>query len=160
MNTAFELAMPWWQFVWRGIGAYLAALIMMRIVGKRSFGDMSTFDIIVLVLVGGTLRSSIVGHDASFPGGLIAVASILAADRAVGWACTHSPWLNRIVEGHPTVLVQDGQLVPGSLERVCMPKAAFHRALHSAGMEAKDTVSIRIARLEPNGRVTFIRKQS
>jgi uncharacterized membrane protein YcaP (DUF421 family) len=157
MNTAFEMAMPWWHFVWRGIGAYLAALIMMRIVGKRSFGDMSTFDIIVLVLVGGTLRSSIVGHDASFPGGLIAVASILATDRALAWACTHSPWLNRIVEGRPTVLVQDGELVPGSLESVSMPKAAFRRALHSAGLE--DTKTISIARLEPNGRVTLIRKQ-
>ncbi|HEX7790492.1 MAG TPA: hypothetical protein VF467_08225, partial [Afipia sp.] len=80
--STFELALPWWELVWRGIGAYLAALIMMRIVGKRSFGDMSTFDIIVLVLVGGTLRNSILGPDMSFPGGLIAVASILAADRA------------------------------------------------------------------------------
>src|SRR5581483_2353406 len=91
--STFELALPWWELVWRGIGAYLAALIMMRIVGKRSFGDMSTFDIIVLVLVGGTLRNSILGPDMSFPGGLIAVASILAADRILAWACTRSPWL-------------------------------------------------------------------
>jgi len=155
MNT-FELALPWWEFIWRGIGAYLAALVMMRIVGKRSFGDMSTFDIIVLVLVGGTLRNTIVGPDSSFPGGLIAVASILAADRALAWACTRSPWLNRFVEGRPTVLVHDGEIVPGSLESVSLPKAAFRRALHAAGME--DARNISIARLEPNGRITLIRK--
>lgn len=157
MHSAFELSMPWWDFVWRGAGAYLAALIMMRIVGKRSFGDMSTFDIIVLVLVGGTLRNSIVGGDQSFPGGLIAMAAILATDRTLAWACTRSPWLNRVVEGRPTVLVHDGELVPGALEKVSMPKAAFRRALHSEGLE--DTKSISIARLEPNGRVTLIRKQ-
>jgi len=156
--STFELALPWWELVWRGIGAYLAALIMMRIVGKRSFGDMSTFDIIVLVLVGGTLRNSILGPDMSFPGGLIAVASILAADRILAWACTRSPWLNRLVEGHPTVLVHEGDIVPGSLESVSLPMAAFRRALHSAGME--DTRGIRTARLEPNGRITFIRKHS
>jgi uncharacterized membrane protein YcaP (DUF421 family) len=156
MSSAFEMAMPWWQFVWRGIATYLAAVFMMRIVGKRSFGDMSTFDIIVLVLVGGVLRNSIIGHDGSFQGGLIAVASMLAADRAVAWACTRSPWLNRFVEGRPTILVHDGELVPGSLERVSLPKAAFRRALHTEGLE--DTKNISIARLEPNGRITFIRK--
>lgn len=158
MSHAFELMMPWWYFVWRGVGAYVGVLVMLRIVGKRSFGDMSTFDVIVLVLIGGTLRASIVGPDTSFPGGLIAVASILATDRLVAWLCTRSPWLNRLVEGHPTVLVHDGELVPGALERVSMPKAAFRRALHSAGLE--DTKSISIARLEPNGRVTLIRKSS
>ena len=158
MSNAFELAMPWWHFVWRAIAAYLAAVFMMRIVGKRSFGDMSTFDIIVMVLVGGVLRNSIVGHDGSFQGGLVAVASILATDRFVAWACTRSPRLNRFVEGHPTVLVQDGEVVPGALERVNLPKAAFRRALHTEGME--DTKNISIARLEPNGRITFTRKPS
>ena len=156
MSNAFEMAMPWWQFVWRGVAVYLAAVFMMRIVGKRSFGDMSTFDIIVLVLVGGVLRNSIVGHDGSFQGGLIAVASMLAADRAVAWVCTRSPWLNRFVEGRPTVLVHDGELVPGALERVCLPKAAFRRALHTEGME--DTRAISVERLAPNGRTTITRK--
>lgn len=158
MHTAFELAMPWWYFVWRGMGAYLAVLAMMRVVGKRSFGDMSTFDVIVLVLVGGTLRTSIVGPDTSFIGGLIAVASILATDRVLAWACTRSAYLNRLIEGRPTILVHDGELVPGSLERANLPRAAFRRALHSAGLE--DTESISIARLEPNGRITLIRKSS
>jgi len=157
MNHAFELSMPWWQFVWRGVGAYLITLVMLRMVGKRSLGDMSTFDIIVLVLIGGALRNSIVGADTSFPGSFIAVASILACDRMLSWACARSTWLNRFVEGHPTVLVQDGELVPGSLERVNLPRAAFRRALHTAGLE--DTTSISIARLEPNGRITLIRKR-
>ena len=156
--STFELALPWWEFVWRGIGAYLAALIMLRIVGKRSFGDMSTFDIIVLVLVGGTLRNTIVGPDISFPGGLIAVASILAMDRMLAWACTRSSWLNRVVEGHPTVLIRDGEIVPGSFESVSLPMAAFRRALHAAGME--DAKNVRIARLEPNGRITLTLKKS
>jgi uncharacterized membrane protein YcaP (DUF421 family) len=155
--STFELAMPWWHFVLRAIGAYLLVLLMLRIVGKRSFGDMSTFDLIVLVLVGGTLRNSIVGPDVSFPGAMIAVASILVTDRALAWICTHSPWLNRVVEGRPTVLVQDGELVPGSLERVSLPEAAFRRALHAAGME--DTRNVSIARLEPNGKITLVRKQ-
>lgn len=155
MSTAFELAMPWWHFVWRGIGAYFIVLVLLRIVGKRSLGDMSTFDIIVLVLVGGTLRNSILGPDTSFEGGLIAVASILAADRILSWACARSTRLNRFVEGHPVVLVHEGELVQGSLERVDLPKAAFRRALHTAGLE--DIKHVSTARLEPNGRITLIR---
>ncbi|RDS80772.1 DUF421 domain-containing protein [Dyella monticola] len=156
--STFVLAMPWWHFVLRGIGAYLALLIMLRIVGRHSFSDMSTFDIVVLVLIGGTLRNTIIGPDNSFQGGLIAVASILAADRVLAWLCTRSPRLNRLVEGKPTVLVHEGELVPGALERVSLPKAAFRRALHTQGLEDIQTIST--ARLEPNGRITLIRKRA
>lgn len=156
--STFVLAMPWWHFVLRGIGAYFALLVMLRIVGKRSFGDMSTFDVVVLVLIGGTLRNTIIGPDNSFPGGLIAVASILVADRLLAWLCTRSTRLNRIVEGKPTVLVREGELVPSAFERVSLPEAAFRRALHTQGLEDIQTIST--ARMEPNGRITLIRKRS
>lgn len=61
----------------------MALLVLLRISGKRSFGEMPAFDVIVLVLVGGTLRTSIVGMDTSFFGALIAVATIVATDRGL-----------------------------------------------------------------------------
>jgi hypothetical protein len=41
----------------RGAMCYIALLLMMRLAGKRAFGEMSPFDIVVLMLVGGALRS-------------------------------------------------------------------------------------------------------
>jgi len=158
MNLIQELSMPWWQFVVRGIAVYLALLCMMRLSGKRSFGEMSAFDLIVLMLVGGTLRTSIIGSDHSFLGGLIAVASILVADRALGWICSRSARVNRIVEGHPSVLVSNGSRVAGALRRCNLPEAAFERALRAHGLENETAVIT--ARLEPNGKITVIKRHS
>jgi uncharacterized membrane protein YcaP (DUF421 family) len=158
MNLIQELSMPWWQFVVRGIAVYLVLLCMMRLTGKRSFGEMSAFDLIVLMLVGGTVRTSIIGSDNSFLGGLIAVASILAADRALGWVCSRNAFVNRLIEGRPSLLVRNGVRVPGALRRCSLPEAAFERALHAEGIE--DETTIATARLEPNGKITVIQRRS
>jgi uncharacterized membrane protein YcaP (DUF421 family) len=157
MNLIHELSMPWWQFAVRGIVVYLALLCMMRLCGKRSFGEMSAFDLIVLMLVGGTLRTSIIGSDTSFLGGLISVASILAADRALGWICSRHAFVNRLIEGHPSVLVSNGLRVPDALRRCSLPEAAFERALHAEGLE--DEATVITARLEPNGKITVIQRR-
>lgn len=149
------LALPWWNFVIRGFLVYIALLIFLRVSGKRSFGEMSAFDVIVLVLVGGTLRTSIIGADTSFFGALIAVATILATDKSLAWICTRYPRLNRLIEGKATFLVRDGERVPDALRRCNIPEAAFERALHTAGKEnLRDIYNVR---LEPNGKITLTR---
>lgn len=158
MNTLLELSMPWWQFAVRGIVVYIILLGMMRLAGKRSFGEMSAFDVIVLTLVGGTLRTSIIGPDTSFLGALISVAGILAMDRGLAWICARNAFINRLVEGWPTILARNGQRVPEALRQCNLPAAVFDRALHTAGLESEATVIT--ARLEPNGKITFIRRQS
>ena len=52
-----HLSDPWWVYAVRGAGVYLGLMLVLRLVGKRSFGEMTTFDIVVLMLVGGTLRT-------------------------------------------------------------------------------------------------------
>jgi uncharacterized membrane protein YcaP (DUF421 family) len=150
-----SLALPWWQFAVRGFLVYIALLILLRLSGKRSFGEMSAFDVIVLVLVGGTLRTSIIGPDTSFFGALISVTTILATDRFLAWICTRSPRLNRLIEGKATFLVRNGEFVPHALRKCNIPEAAFNRALHAEGTE--DIRGIYNARLEPNGKITLTR---
>jgi uncharacterized membrane protein YcaP (DUF421 family) len=155
MNPLLELSMPWWHFVMRGVAIYIILLCMMRLTGKRSLGEMSPFDVVVLILVGGTLRTSIIGSDTSFLGGLISVSGILAADWVLAWICTRSAFVNRLVEGWPTILVHHGERLPDALRRCNLPEAVFERALHAAGLENETTVIT--ARLEPNGKITLIR---
>jgi uncharacterized membrane protein YcaP (DUF421 family) len=155
MNTLLHLSEPWWHFALRGVAVYLILLCMLRLTGKRSFGDMSAFDVVVLILVGGAVRTSIIGEDTSFLGGIIAVAGILAADRALAWICTRNSFINRLVEGWPEILARNGKRAPEALRRCNLPEAVFERALHAAGLEDESTVIM--ARLEPNGRITLIR---
>lgn len=156
MRQLVELSAPWWLFVVRGAATYALLLVFMRLTGKRSLGEMSAFDLIVLVLAGGTLRTAIIGDDQGFLGPFLGVASILAVDRCLGWACARSARLNRLVEGEPAILIRRGRRNDAELKAQNVPSAALDRALHAAGMETERGVEI--GRLEPNGKMTFIRR--
>jgi uncharacterized membrane protein YcaP (DUF421 family) len=156
MTEFFRISMPWWHFALRGLAVYGALLLMMRLAGKRTFGEMSAFDVIVLVLVGGTLRTSIIGPDTSFLGALIAVAAILLADHLLAWICTRSSFINRLIEGYPTYIVREGEPVGQALRRCNVPEAALERALHAQGKE--DLRNVMNVRLEPNGKITVTLK--
>jgi uncharacterized membrane protein YcaP (DUF421 family) len=152
----FQLSEPWWHYAARGALTYVGLLVLMRLSGKRTFGEMSAFDMIVLVLVGGTLRGAITGNDASLSAPFIGVTAILACDKLLGWACARSRWINRLVEGLPTIVARNGRREAEVLRRQNVPEAAFDRTLHEHGME--DESSVKLARLEPNGKITFIRE--
>src|SRR3954451_6921052 len=114
MGSLFPDTMAWWEFALRGAGCYVGLLILLRLTGKRSFGEMSPFDIIVLILVGGALRSAMVGKDDSFLGPFIAVSAILLLDKLFAIAATVSPAFNRLLEGKSSVIVENGRVVPGA----------------------------------------------
>ena len=145
---------PWWTYAIRGALTYLGLLILMRLAGKRTFGEMSAFDVILLALVGGTLRTAVIGHDTSITSAFVGVAAMLAVDKGLGWICARSGRINRFVEGYPVVIARQGHRVAGALRRVNLPNAAFDRALHAAGRETERGVVI--GRMEPNGKITFI----
>lgn len=152
--ATFALTEPWWHYAARGVMTYAGLLLFMRLNGKRAFGEMSPFDVIVLVLVGGALRSAIVGDDKSITAPFIGVAFILLTDRCLAWCCARWPRLNRLVEGMPTILVVNGQRDPDALRKEDLPEAVFERALHQRGWH--DEKQVAVGRLEPNGKITFV----
>jgi uncharacterized membrane protein YcaP (DUF421 family) len=149
--------LPWWTFVVRGAVAYLGLLVLMRLAGRHSFGEMSAFDILVLVLVGGTLRTAIVGNDNSLCGAFIGVATVLVIDRLFAVLATRSPAFNRLLEGRPSMLARNGQLLAGELRRHHVPMTVFERALRKNGIT--DVHRVAEARLEPNGKFTVVLRQ-
>ena len=154
MHDAMHLSMPWWAFALRGTLVYLGLLVLLRLTGKRVLGDMSAFDIGVLVLVGGVLRTAILGDDHSMLGPVIGAVGILGTQKLIGWCSARSRRFDQLVEGRPTALVHDGQRDPVAMRKHDVSDSELDRVLHAAGLE--DESSIALARLEPNGKITLI----
>jgi len=157
MSDLFELSMPWWEFVLRGAVCYLGLLLLLRMAGKRSFGEMSPFDIVVLILVGGALRSAMVGKDASLIGPFISVTTILAVDKALCILSVHSRTFDHLLEGRHVLLAKQGRLIPGALQRQTIPQSAFERELRSHEVRSVEEVDEAI--LESNGRITVFKRK-
>jgi len=158
MDGLLNLSMPWWHFVVRGALAYLTLLLLLRAAGNRSFGELSPFDVIVLILVGGALRSALVGHDESLLGPAIAVATIIALDRLITWLCAFSPRLDRWIEGEAVVLARNGKELHRELLRQGISPEGFARELRSHGIASVERVGV--ARLEPNGKITVLSRDA
>jgi len=158
MDDLLKLSMPWWHFVVRGALSYLTLLLLLRLAGKRSFGELSPFDVVVLMMVGGALRSAIVGDDKSLLGPAIAVATIILVDRLITWLCAFSPRIDRWIEGEAVVLARNGQTLRRELLRQGISEEGFARELRRHGMASIDGVGV--ARLEPNGKITVLKSDA
>jgi uncharacterized membrane protein YcaP (DUF421 family) len=130
----------------------------MRLAGKRAFGEMSPFDIVVLMLVGGALRSALVGSDTSILGPFIAVATILALDTLLAHLCARSTALNRLVEGREVLIAKAGRLLHGQLRRHGLSEEIFERELREK--QIASVTRVEAAYLEANGRISVIKRES
>jgi uncharacterized membrane protein YcaP (DUF421 family) len=116
---------------------------------------MTTFDIVVLMLVGGTLRTAIIGEDKTPLAAIIGVLAIFLLDKALAWSCARWSWLDRVVEGKASLLARDGQILDGALRRHDMSEQAFHRVLREKGLhEVGDAAEVR---LEANGKISVLK---
>lgn len=158
MDTLFTLSMPWWHFVVRGALAYIALLLLLRCAGKRSFGELSPFDVVVLIMVGGALRSALVGRDVSLLGPVIAVTTIILLDRLITWLCALSPRVDRWIAGEPVLLARNGRTIRRELLRQGISAEGFARELRRHGIDSIERVGA--ARLEANGKITVLTRDA
>ncbi|MGO4701177.1 DUF421 domain-containing protein [Dyella sp. 2RAB6] len=151
---ALDLTMPWWMFVVRGAVTYVGLLVLMRLTGKRSLGELSPFDMLVLILAGGTLRTAIVGNDDSLLAAFIGIATILALNHLFAYLAARMPRFNRIIEGTSSVLVERGRVDAAALRRHNVPRAMLDRALRTHDLD--DVRRAKEVRLEANGKISVI----
>src|ERR1700694_1701068 len=112
----FELAVPWWELVLRCTAIYLALLLGFRLFGKREVGQMTLFDLVVVLLVANAVQPAMTGPDASLLGGLVIIFSLLAANWIVG-RLDDIPALHRLLTPPPTVLFKDGKPLEWPMRR-------------------------------------------
>lgn len=152
----FELAMPWWVFVLRACVVYFVLLGMIRLSGKRSMGQFTPFDILLVVLLGNAVQNALLGEDTSVGGGLLLAATLIALNWTVGLTTARLPRMERVIEGVPVLLARDGAVYRDVLRRELISKEDFEKAMRQEGcLEIED---IRLAVLENNGHITVVKR--
>lgn len=157
MTDLFELSMPWWEFALRAVAVYAVLLALIRVSGKRTMGQFTPFDMLLIVLLGTAVQNSLVGEDVSLPGGLLLAAILIALNWCVAWLTSRSARAERIVEGAPVVIARNGRLFEKVLRRELVSSSDFKEALRMNNVE--DVSEVEIALLETNGSISVVPKQ-
>lgn len=157
VRSLFALGMPWWEFVLRAVAVYVVVLVMVRLSGKRTVGQFTPFDLLVVVLLGTAVQNSLIGEDTSLLGGLILAATLLGLNWGVGKLSSRSRRFDEVVEGKPVILVRHGHLFRDELARQSLSEHDFAIARRSAGYATLGEIALAV--LESSGEITFIRRK-
>jgi uncharacterized membrane protein YcaP (DUF421 family) len=139
----------------RAFGVYVVMLVVIRLLGKRTVGNFSAFDLLVALMLGEVVDEIIYG-DVSIAQGLVAIGVVAAARYATAWLSYGDRRLNHLLEGTPTDIVRDGAFVRKGLRRELMNELEAYAALRLHGVS--DMREVKRATLEVDGEVSVIRE--
>jgi uncharacterized membrane protein YcaP (DUF421 family) len=144
-----------WALVVRAAIVYVFLMIALRVSGRRELGQMTTFDLVLLLVLANAVQNSINAGDNSLGGGLISAATLLALNFAVGEAVYRWRWFERLVQGPPVVLVRNGKLLMRNLRRERVTLEELRSALRKQGVDG--VTKCKQAVLESDGTLTAVR---
>ncbi len=143
----------------RPLVVYIFLLIAFRVVGKRELGQMTPFDLVVLLTISNVLQNAMIGPDNSLGGGLIGGLTLFVANGLIVRLSIRFPTLAKLLESKPTVLIKDGKVLTKNLRREAMTHDDLERAIRKHDLDpSKDITLIKQALLEEDGTVTIMRE--
>lgn len=148
----FNLAIPWFEFILRGVVVYAFLLLLLRLTGKRQVGQLAPFDLVLLLVLSNAVQNSMNGGDNSLVGGLLSAATLVALNYVLGLATFRNKKLEALIEGRPQVLIHNGQLFEDVLRRAQMTHHELMSSLRQAGCTCPEEVHTAI--LENNGSIS------
>ncbi|MFK0217144.1 DUF421 domain-containing protein [Streptomyces vinaceus] len=140
---------PYLEKALRTIGVYVLILLLLRIVGKRQLAQLSSFDLVVMLLLANVVQNAVIGPDNSVLGAAFGAAVLLGVNTLVVRAAARHEWLGRLLEGTPTTLARDGHWLTGVIRRNGLRRADLDAAVrHQGGDDVTETTEVT---LEPGG---------
>jgi uncharacterized membrane protein YcaP (DUF421 family) len=155
-GAGFLIQNPLLDIVARTAVIYLTLLVGLRLTGKRQVGQLTPFDLLLLLLLANSVQNAMVGPDTSVAGGLIAAATLFGANAVVARITRGSRAATRLVEGTPTILIRHGRVVDANLASEGVTREDLLRALREHGVD--DAALVRSAVLEVDGTVSVLRE--
>lgn len=134
---------------------YLLLLLIFRIAGRRTLAETSSFDLVLLLIIGETTQQAMVGDDQTVQGAAVAILSLVSIDMGITYLKKAFPIFDRLIEGHPILLVDEGRrrtlaMRANGLDDEDLREAA--RLSHGLS-NVKD---IRQATLERDGKISIV----
>jgi uncharacterized membrane protein YcaP (DUF421 family) len=152
----FDLQLPVIEKVIRPVLVYAFLVLGLRLAGKRELAQLNPFDLIVLLMLSNTVQNAVIGEDLTVTGGLIGATTLLSVNWLVVRYLYSHPEVERLVEGDPDVLIDDGKVRHERLRRELITLAELESAAHKQGIASLTRVERAV--LEPGGNISFVER--
>ena len=145
--------------VLRAATIYIALMIIMRIAGKRSLAQITTFDFVLLLIIGEATQQALLGQDYSLTNALIVIVTLVTLDIALSLLKRRSKTVDKWLEDVPLVIVENGVALKDRMHKARVDEEdVLSAARRLQGLERLD--QIRYAVLERSGGISIVPKHN
>ncbi|MFZ3343257.1 MAG: YetF domain-containing protein [Terriglobales bacterium] len=134
---------------------YLLVLIGIRLSGKREVGQMTPFDLVLLLLISNSVQNAMTGSDTSLAGGAVAAATLLILNYVVAELSGGNRRFRKYIQGQPSLLVHDGQVLAAHMAKEHVSMDELERSLREHGIATYKDAALAV--LEVDGSISVLK---
>lgn len=139
----------------RAVSIYFFLLLVLRLSGRRTVGEMTSFDLVLLLIISEATQQALIGDDFSLTTAFTLILTMVLLDIAMSLLKQRSQRLERLLDGTPTVIVADGKPLEAVMKRARVDESdVLSSARKAHGLERME--QIRYAVLEADGKISIV----
>lgn len=142
------------QMAARAAAVFVITLVLIRVSGRRSFGQRTPFDAATTVLLGAVLSRGVVGAS-PFIATVAAAAVLVLLHRLLGWLSVRWDSFDVFVNGEERVIVDDGRPVARELQCALISRRDLDEAVRKKVGHA-EVAGVKTATLERDGEISLL----
>lgn len=150
----FDMDLDWWEFIVRGLAVYILLLVMVRLSGRRTVGQFTPFDLLVIMLLSEAVSNSLNAGDQSLVGGLISAATLVAINSLVALISSRNARFEKMVDGSAILIGRDGVFFDKVVRNCRLSQSDIEEALREHDCPRPE---MKCAFLEADGEITILR---
>ncbi|MBX3300653.1 MAG: DUF421 domain-containing protein [Nitrospira sp.] len=134
---------------------YLALLVFLRLAGRRTLMQMTSFDFVLLLIIGEATQNALLQNDSSITNALLVILTLISLDIAFSYVKQRVPIVARWMDGLPMIIVRDGRPLKDLMIKARVSEVdVLTAARESQGLERME--QIKCAVLETTGSISII----
>src|SRR5271154_5141595 len=134
---------------------YIVVLVGVRLSGKREVGQMTPFDLTLLLLLSNAVQNAMTGPDTSLIGGVVAAVTLLLLNYFVAEVSGGNRRFRKFVQGQPSLLVHDGEVIAAHMAKEHVSMDELQRAMREHGVASLHDVALAV--LEVDGSISCLK---
>jgi len=143
------------DIILRAATIYVFLFILFRATGKRSLAQITTFDLILLLIISEVTQQAMIGDDFSITASALAILTLVSLDLLTTLLKQHVPKIAPWFEDGPLILVENGQAIQRRLDKSRIDAAdILEAAREKQGLERME--QIKYAVLEKTGSISIV----
>ncbi|MCL2221790.1 MAG: DUF421 domain-containing protein [Oscillospiraceae bacterium] len=156
MAQIFEAIFPYLRVAGASAVVYVFVIVAFRLFGKRQLSQLSTFDIVFILLISNAVQHPMLAADVTFLGGIVSAITLFVVNFIFKNIIYKVPKASELLQGHPLMLIYEGTPILENLSKAKISRFELDEVIREHGV--KEIKDVSLAVLEANGAISVVEK--